>query len=124
VVQRIINTTLRKGPTVPSAGFGYGIIRIAGAVNASRYPVAASAPDPVYAAYQRWLVSPAGTRFTSPSRQPPHAARSSPAAASAPAPAPGRSGRMAAVIAVIAVVAAGGTALAVAVSRRRRRRQA
>lgn len=122
VVQRIINTTLREGSTVPSVGFGYGIIRIAGAVNASRYPVAASAPDPVYAAYQRWLVSPEGTQFTSSSRQPPQAARSSPAAAPAPAPAPGGSGGLAAVIAVIAVVAAGGTALAVAVSRRRRRR--
>jgi Subtilase family len=45
VVQRIIATTLPEGKPVPNRVFGYGIIRLAGAVDASRYPV--PAPDPV-----------------------------------------------------------------------------
>jgi membrane-anchored mycosin MYCP len=118
VVQRIINTALPRGSPVPSEGYGFGIIRIPGAVNTSRYKVASSAPNPVYQAYRQWLASPQGTQFTS--AGPPRAARSSPAAA--PASSGGGAGLAAAVAAV--VVVAGTSALVVVTARRRRRRRA
>jgi membrane-anchored mycosin MYCP len=61
VVQRIINTALPRGRPYPNHSFGYGIVRIDRAVNASRYPVASSAPNPVLDAYRAWLKSPART---------------------------------------------------------------
>src|SRR2546429_5907915 len=44
----------------PNHGYGYGIINPARAVNASAYPVPASAPNPVYAKFTRWRATPAG----------------------------------------------------------------
>ena len=113
VVQRIINTALPKGSPVPNDSYGYGIARIPGALNAAKYKVAASAPNPVYAAYQAWLASRA-----SPGR--PHPAASSPAAAPG---SPGGAAGPAIVIAVVVAVAASASALAVVAARRRRRRQ-
>jgi membrane-anchored mycosin MYCP len=60
VVQRLIGTADNAGFPVPNNGYGYGIINVAGAVNASAYPVSATSPDPVYAAYRAWLASPQG----------------------------------------------------------------
>jgi membrane-anchored mycosin MYCP len=123
VVQRIINTGLAKGGSVPNDSYGYGILRIPGALNVAKYPVPASAPNPVYAAYQRWLASPPGQQFIAAShpRPPrPHPSRRPPAAA------PASSGRSAGLIAVIAgvVVAAGLAAgLSVLAARRRRHRR-
>jgi len=113
VVQRIINTALPKGSPVPNDGYGYGIVRISSAVNASRYKVPADDPNPVYAAAQGILASPPPAQAASPAP-----ARRSPAAA--PASSGGTAG-LAAVIAAVVVVAAGGTALGVVVARRRRR---
>ena len=121
VVQRIINTALPEGSPVPNDKFGYGIVRIAGAVNASKYHVPATAPNPVYDAFKIWLASPEGSQFTSAARQRPHPARSSPAAA-APSSSGGTAG-LAAVLAAVVVMAAGAAALSVVAARRRRRRQ-
>jgi type VII secretion-associated serine protease mycosin len=119
VVQRIINTALPKGGTVPNDSFGFGVIRIPGALNAARYKVPAGDPNPVYQAYQQWLASPQGQQFTSPARPRPRPARS-PAAAAPPASG-GSAGLAAAIAAAVAAVAAA-TALSVVAARRRRRR--
>ena len=55
VDQRLTGTATPVGRPVPNRGYGYGIINPARAVNASAYPVAASAPNPVYATFTRWL---------------------------------------------------------------------
>ncbi|HEY2673405.1 MAG TPA: S8 family serine peptidase [Rugosimonospora sp.] len=62
VVQRLIDTAIPQG-SVPNNQFGYGILDVSRAVNASAYPVTASAPNPVYARYQAWLKTPAGQQF-------------------------------------------------------------
>jgi membrane-anchored mycosin MYCP len=118
VVQRIINTALAKGGSVPNDSYGYGILRIPGALNAALYPVPASAPNPVYAAYQAWLASAAGKQFLAAEHPRPHPLRTH--AVAAPASPGGRIG-LAAVIAVAAVVVAGGGALSVVAQRKRRR---
>ena len=51
VVQRLTGTATPAGRPVPNQGFGYGIINPARAVNASAYPVRASAPNPVLAKF-------------------------------------------------------------------------
>ena len=48
VDQRLTGTATPAGHPVPNQGYGYGIINPARAVNASAYPVPASAPNPVY----------------------------------------------------------------------------
>jgi subtilisin family serine protease len=58
VDQRLTGTATPAGHPVP--GDGYGIVNLARAVNASGYPVRASAPDPVLARYRAWLATPAG----------------------------------------------------------------
>jgi subtilisin family serine protease len=55
VDQRLTGTATPAGRPVPNPGYGYGIINPARAVNASAYPVPASAPNPVYAKFTRWL---------------------------------------------------------------------
>ena len=62
VDRRLIATASPAGRPVPDDGYGYGygIVNPARAVNASAYPVPASAPDPVLARYQAWLATPAG----------------------------------------------------------------
>jgi subtilisin family serine protease len=60
VDQRLTGTATPAGRPVPNPGYGYGIISPARAVNASAYPVPASAPNPVYAKFTRWLATPAG----------------------------------------------------------------
>ena len=119
VVQRILNTALPEGSGMPNTSYGFGIVRIPGALNAARYKVAASAPDPVLAAYQQWLGTPQGRQFTSPARPRPRPARSTPAAAPT---APGGGIGPAAVFLAVLVVVAGITALSVVAVRRRRRR--
>jgi subtilisin family serine protease len=59
VVQRVVVTSLHEGGPSPNGKFGYGVVRIDRAVNASRYPVAPGAPNPVLASYRAWLTSPA-----------------------------------------------------------------
>jgi membrane-anchored mycosin MYCP len=120
VVQRIINTGLAKGGSVPNDSYGYGILRIPGALNTAKYPVPASAPNPVYAAYQHWLASPPGRQFVTAEHPRPHPSRKTAAAA------PASSGSSAGLIAVIAgvIVAAGLAAgLSVLAARRRRHRR-
>jgi subtilisin family serine protease len=60
VDQRLTGTATLAGRPVPDNGYGYGIVNPARAVNAAAYPVAASAPNPVYAKFTRWLATPAG----------------------------------------------------------------
>ena len=80
VIQRLTGTALPEGGHVPNDSFGYGILRLSQAVNASAYPVPASAPNPVYAKYRAWLATPQGRSV---SRQ--LGASPSPAAAASPA---------------------------------------
>jgi subtilisin family serine protease len=120
VVQRIINTALPAGGSVPNDSYGYGILRIPGALKVAKYPVPASAPNPVYAAYQRWLASAPGKQFLAAAHPRPHPSRTH--AVAAPAPSGRGSAGLIAVIAAVVVVAAGGTALSIATLRRRRRR--
>jgi subtilisin family serine protease len=56
----LIATAIPAGRPVPDDGYGYGIVDLARAVNASAYPVRASAPDPVYARFTAWLATPGG----------------------------------------------------------------
>jgi subtilisin family serine protease len=58
VDQRLIDTATPAGRPVPNAGYGYGIVNLARAVNASAYPVRASAPDPALATFRAWLATP------------------------------------------------------------------
>jgi membrane-anchored mycosin MYCP len=127
VVSRLINTALPRGKPVPNDEYGYGIVALNAAVDAPKFPVPASAPNPVYAAYKRWLASPQGRKFTA-AKPSPGAAHRSPRAvhrppAAAPASPSGESPALPAGIAA-AVVAAAGAGGAVAVSRRRRSRHA
>lgn len=88
VDQRLTGTAVPVGTAVPAAGYGYGIIDPAKAVNAASYPVSSSAPDPPLTAFQAWLASPDGQAWAQVNTQ--HPALASPAAASArqsPAPA-------------------------------------
>ena len=57
VDQRLIDTAAAAGPRVPSDAYGYGVLDLAEAVNATAYPLARSAPDPVYARFRAWLAS-------------------------------------------------------------------
>jgi type VII secretion-associated serine protease mycosin len=72
VDQRLIDTAIPAGRPVPNDGYGYGIVDLARAVNASAYPVRASAPDPVYARFTAWLATPRGRAVvaTTPARSP------------------------------------------------------
>jgi subtilisin family serine protease len=123
VIQRLTGTALPAGGKVPNDSFGYGLVRLGQAVNATAYPVSASAPNPVYAKYQAWLATPQGQSI---SRQ--LAGSASPSAqASRPAAATSQTGKggsgpptfIAAV--VVLIVLGGGPALAVVKHRRRRR---
>lgn len=60
VIQRLTGTALRDGGKLPNDSSGYGILRLSAAVNATAFPVPASAPDPVYAKFQAWLATPQG----------------------------------------------------------------
>ena len=57
VDQRLIDTAAAAGPQVPSDAYGYGVVNLAEAVNATAYPLSRSAPDPVYARFRAWLAS-------------------------------------------------------------------
>ncbi len=89
VDQRLTGTATPAGHPVP--GWGYGIVNLARAVNASAYPVRASAPDPVLARYRAWLATPAGRTVAARYQL----ARPGPAAsAAAGAPSPGHGPRL------------------------------
>ena len=83
VDQRLIDTAIPVSRPVPNDGYGYGIVDLARAVNASAYPVRATAPDPVYARFKAWLATPQGRAAASaaapsPDRRSPPGPRSSP----------------------------------------------
>jgi subtilisin family serine protease len=86
VDQRMTGTATPAGRPGPDTGYGCGIVNLARAVNASAYPVRASAPDPVLTRYRAWLATPAGRTMAARYRL----ARPGPAAgAAASAPSPG-----------------------------------
>jgi type VII secretion-associated serine protease mycosin len=61
VDQRLIDTAIHvNGLKIPNNGYGYGIVNVGSAVDAAKYPVAASAPNPVYTRYLAWLKSSDG----------------------------------------------------------------
>jgi membrane-anchored mycosin MYCP len=119
VVQRILNTALPEGAAVPNIQYGFGIVRIPGAVNASAYKVAASAPDPVYQEYQGWLASAEGRQLTHRGKSA-GSAHHTPAPAAAPSSSGGGLGLAAVIVVAVVVVAAGAAVSVVAVRRRRR----
>lgn len=79
VDQRLIGTAIRVNNTpVPSNGYGYGIINPGAAVDAAKYPVAASSPNPPYTRYLAWAKEngvkvPGATSGTGPSQAAPSA---------------------------------------------------
>ena len=119
VVQRIIRTSLRRGHPVRGGSLGYGIIRIAGAVDAARYPVRAGLANPVYDAFRRWLASPQGRLYLSLHPKRPGTAVPSPTAAGPSSPGVPRA--LVVLLGAVLVLAAAAAAV-VAVSRRRRAR--
>src|SRR5579875_176739 len=124
VVARIIDTALSRGNPVPQDGSGYRLISLYRAVNASKFPVPASAPNPVYAAYKRWLASSQGRQFAAAGHPSPASAHPSPRGrrTAAAAPGTGSGGSPALLIGIAAAaLAAAGAGSAVAVSRRRSR---
>lgn len=61
VVQRLIATARPLGKGRWNNRTGYGAIQITAAMNPSRYPVAANAPNPVYERFDTWKASIDGT---------------------------------------------------------------
>jgi type VII secretion-associated serine protease mycosin len=125
VVQRLIGTAIADG-SVPNNGTGYGIIDVSRAVNASQYPVSASAPNPVYASYQTWLKTPDGQAFAQANGistgQSGSGTSGGQAAPSATATSSGGSNTLLIVLIVILVVAIGGGLALVQITRNRIRR--
>lgn len=72
VVQRLINTAKPIGSPIPNDRTGYGAIRISSAIDPGRFPVAATAPNPVYAKYDKWL---AARHSSAPAAAPPASKR-------------------------------------------------
>jgi subtilisin family serine protease len=65
VVQRITDTADRQpGQQAPSTAAGSGIVDVYRSIDVQDYPVPAGAPNPVYAAFDRWLASPRGRQFS------------------------------------------------------------
>jgi subtilisin family serine protease len=60
VDQRIIQTAIRTGSGVPNDSYGYGIMNIGEALNASKYPVPVSSARPQYTDYVSWLQTSVG----------------------------------------------------------------
>jgi len=122
VVQRLINTTVPLGHPVPNDSTGYGLIDIYRALDVRDYAVAASAPNPPFAALGQWLASPQGRRAgeTGPPSLP--AAATAGPAGSAGAPPDGGMTPLAIIAGIAAVLAVGAGAMAVAVRRGRRSR--
>ena len=108
VIQRVTGTALAAGGHMPNDSFGYGLFRLSEAVNAAAYPVAASAPNPVYARYLAWLATPAGQSVA---RQ-----------LSAPREGTGKSGRPASYIMLLGMVALAVAAMGTVVLAARRKR--
>jgi len=102
VVQRLIDTAVPLGPPVPNDLTGYGLVDIHRALDVSTYPVAATAPNPPYAAFDRWRAS-YGARQSGPAG--PSASRSNPAAAGSSGSSEGGNGIPIVIIAAFAVVA-------------------
>lgn len=69
VVQRLIATAHPLGKAPWNDRTGYGAIQITAAMNPRRYPVAADAPNPVYASFDKWRASQAPVSTRSPSSQ-------------------------------------------------------
>jgi type VII secretion-associated serine protease mycosin len=112
VEQRIINTALPEGGSVPNNSFGYGIVRIARALDLSAYPIPSSDPNPVYSAYQVWLSSQQ------------HAPTPGPTMKAVLRVSSGGVGGLAVLIGVVVGVVAVGAVLFVGIALRRRRRSA
>jgi type VII secretion-associated serine protease mycosin len=127
VVQRLIGTAIHFGSPVPNDAYGYGIINVAKAVNASAFPVSASSPNPVYARYLGWLSSPAGQAWAKANgvQTTPTAKASAPnagaSASSAAAPKPGSGGLGTLLIVVIVVIVAAAALVLALVLRSRNR---
>ncbi|GAB2865108.1 type VII secretion-associated serine protease mycosin [Actinoallomurus bryophytorum] len=61
VVQRLIATARPSGGSRWNDQTGYGAIQITSAMNPKRYPVSADAPNPVYAALDKWRAAQRGS---------------------------------------------------------------
>jgi subtilisin family serine protease len=71
VVQRIIDTAVSPpGRALPNDATGYGVVNIQHALDVTGYPVGRNGPNPVYAAFTRWLASSQGKQYSA--AQSPH----------------------------------------------------
>jgi subtilisin family serine protease len=112
VVQRITDTAVRQpGQQAPSTAAGSGIVDAYRSLDVQDYPVPAGAPNPVYAAFDRWLASPPGRQFSRAQPSTAHSSKSAGVNVSPVAVAIGAAG-----VLLIVVIA-----LALLVSRRRNR---
>ncbi|GAA2155382.1 hypothetical protein GCM10009727_63250 [Actinomadura napierensis] len=57
VVQRLIATAMRIGDKKWNPKTGFGVILVRGAMDPGNYSVSANAPNPVYAAFDKWKAS-------------------------------------------------------------------
>jgi hypothetical protein len=126
VEQRLIDTAIHvNGQKVPDNGYGYGIVNVGSAVDAGKYPVAASAPNPVYTGYLAWLKSSDGRAWakangvTVPRSSAPRA--SAPSATAKPASSSSSSSTIV-IIAVVIVVLIVAVVLALVLRARKRSR--
>jgi subtilisin family serine protease len=135
VDQRIIGTAIRvNGLKTPNDGYGYGIANVAKAVDASKYPVASSSPNPPYTRYLAWLKTSDGQAWakengvTVPSSGSSQAAAGSGAAPTATAPAPtatassGSSTLIIIIVVVIVIVVVAAIVIALVARSRKRSR--
>jgi type VII secretion-associated serine protease mycosin len=122
VDQRLIGTALHAGSSVPNNGYGYGIIDVFRAVDASAYPVPASSPDPPYTRYMAWLQSAAGQAWAQQNgvRVPGASPTGAPSAAANPSSGSGGTGALVIVLVVVVAVVVVAGVLAVVLGSRRR----
>jgi subtilisin family serine protease len=132
VDQRIIGTAIRiNGLKMPNDGYGYGIANVAKAVDASKFPVASSSPNPPYTRYLAWLKTSDGQAWakengvTVPSSGSSRAAAGSGAAPTATAAAPtgtASSGSSTVIIVLVVVIVVVVAAIVIALVARSRKR--
>jgi subtilisin family serine protease len=116
VVRRITDTADRQpGQQAPSAAAGSGIVDVYRSMDVQDYPVPAKAPNPVYAAFDRWLASPQGRQFSRAQNSSAHSSNGGAVKLSSIAVAIGVAGGLLIVGAIL------GITLALLVSRRRNR---
>jgi subtilisin family serine protease len=131
VVQRLIGTAIHIDTPVPNNAYGYGVIDLAKAVNAAKFPVIAASPNPVYARYLSWLRSSSGrawakangVKVASATPSPKSAKAASTGKAAAPATSSGGLSTLLIVVIVVVVVLIAAVVIALILRSRNRSRR-